>query len=104
MLNADTCWETCADGFITSGEVCDDNNTINLDGCNSACTVETGWTCTPAFVSTCRGICGDGMVKPGEICDDGGTDNSTDCLANCMGPAPGYSCSSGSPTSPSICF
>ena len=103
MLNADTCWETCADGFITVSENCDDNNTLNGDGCSETCVVEGGWTCTNTFVSTCKGICGDGMVKPGEICDDGGLDNSTDCLSTCMGPVPGYTCTSGTPTTPSLC-
>lgn len=40
------------------------------------------------------------MVKNGEVCDDG---NLGGCLSNCTGPTPGYSCTSGSLFTPSIC-
>jgi cysteine-rich repeat protein len=35
-----TCGPTCGDGiFIPSAEQCEDNNTVNGDGCSSTCTV-----------------------------------------------------------------
>ena len=38
---------TCGDGVIQGiTELCDDNNTLNGDGCASDCIIiETGWTC-----------------------------------------------------------
>jgi len=41
------CREICGDGFRFSdeGNICDDGNNINGDGCNSDCEVEEGWTC-----------------------------------------------------------
>lgn len=41
------CREICGDGFRFSdeGNICDDGNNINGDGCNSNCEVEEGWTC-----------------------------------------------------------
>lgn len=38
----------CGDGFITTGEACDDGNTNNGDGCSSTCTVEPYFTCNPS--------------------------------------------------------
>ena len=35
----------CGDGVIGSGESCDDGNTVNGDGCNASCNVETGFIC-----------------------------------------------------------
>lgn len=62
---------------MTPSEGCDDQNTNNLDGCSSTCTIEAGWNCynTPN-PSTCIPICGDGMNVLGEICDDGGNDGT----------------------------
>ncbi len=37
---------TCGNGRIETGEVCDDNNTNNSDGCSNSCEVETGYTCS----------------------------------------------------------
>ena len=48
----------------TSG-YCDDNNSINGDGCNSTCKVESGWNCTLGDMSTpssCIDKCGDGKI------------------------------------------
>ena len=29
----------CGDGFLVSGEECDDGNTVNFDGCSSVCLI-----------------------------------------------------------------
>jgi cysteine-rich repeat protein len=36
----------CGNGVLDDGEVCDDGNAINEDGCSNSCQVEHGWTCT----------------------------------------------------------
>jgi len=46
----------CGDGNIDAGEVCDDNNTTNCDGCKGDCT-------------RLDNICGDGIVECGEVCE-----------------------------------
>lgn len=47
----------CGDGVINAGETCDDDNTVNGDGCDSSCQVE---------------FCGDGIINNvNEVCDDG---------------------------------
>lgn len=36
----------CGNGVLNAGEACDDADTTSGDGCSSACTVETGYTCS----------------------------------------------------------
>lgn len=47
----------CGDGLLGIGEECDDGNTVNSDGCSSACLVEPNHNCTNNVVaipvSTC---------------------------------------------------
>ena len=38
-----------------------------------------------------------------EICDDGVLNDNQGCTTDCLSVLPGYSCTSGSTTSPSIC-
>ncbi|MFY1826098.1 Ig-like domain-containing protein [Myxococcus fulvus] len=62
----------CGDGFVDSGEVCDDGNRVAGDGCRADCQgVE---------------VCGDGLVDSaaGEQCDDGGTTPGDGCDAECQ--------------------
>ncbi|WP_426749800.1 Ig-like domain-containing protein [Myxococcus sp. Y35] len=62
----------CGDGYIDSGEVCDDGNRVAGDGCRADCQgVE---------------VCGDGLVDSvtGEQCDDGGTTPGDGCDAACQ--------------------
>ncbi|WP_223750200.1 Ig-like domain-containing protein [Myxococcus sp. XM-1-1-1] len=62
----------CGDGFVDSGEVCDDGNRAAGDGCRA----------------DCQGleVCGDGLVDSaaGEQCDDGGTTPGDGCDAECQ--------------------
>lgn len=62
---------TCGDGTVTAPETCDDNNVTPGDGCDTACQVETGFSCD-GNPSTCSAVCGDGMIAGTEQCD--GTD------------------------------
>jgi len=91
----------CGDGHIDSGEVCDDGNGNNNDGCSSTCQVEAGWTCTTTNPSVCTllPVCGNGTVEGSEACDDGDTDSGDGCSAACTVES-GYTCTG---TSPSVC-
>lgn len=50
----------------------------------------------------CTVICGDGIQIVPESCDDG-TLNNEGCNPTCSGSLVGWTCSSGTPNSPSIC-
>ena len=56
----------CGDGVIDSGEICDDRNQINGDGCSDECVVEFGWECFDE-PSICERI---QVGVPGEICPE----------------------------------
>ena len=58
----------CGNGSPDPGELCDDGNLNNGDGCDSNCT-PTG--------------CGNGLVTIGEVCDDGNLSNGDGCDSNC---------------------
>jgi cysteine-rich repeat protein len=63
------CQPRCGDGDINvDGEVCDDGNDIDGDGCDSDCS-ETG--------------CGNGILTGDEVCDDGNAVESDGCDTNC---------------------
>ena len=63
----------CGDGVIEGGEVCDDSNTVDDDGCSSNCIPE---------------VCGDAILEnngvfPDEECDDGNTTDDDGCQGDC---------------------
>jgi cysteine-rich repeat protein len=62
----------CGDGNIDAGEVCDDNNTIDGDGCSANCMSD----------ETCGNNVTDAIT--GEVCDDGNTVDGDGCSADCM--------------------
>lgn len=78
---------TCGDGVIDSGEVCDDGNAANGDGCNAACAVEPEFVCT-GMPSVCRGDRdGDGVANVDDNCPDVSNGNQTDADGNAIGDA-----------------
>ena len=84
----------CGDGVVSSGEACDDGNTIAGDGCSADCnTVEKGYTCPPSGgkCSVAVVLCPNAKLDPGEECDDGNAASSDGCSSNCK-VEPGYIC------------
>src|SRR6187549_3107484 len=63
--------DVCGDGVVDEGEVCDDGNTAEDDGCSPTCQREE-----PA-----RPRCGDGALDAGEACDDSNTADGDGCSA-----------------------
>ena len=59
----------CGNTFVDPGEVCDDGNTVDGDGCNSTCTSDES--------------CGNGIVDVFEECDDGNLVDGDGCSAVC---------------------
>jgi cysteine-rich repeat protein len=66
----------CGDGNVDAGEVCDDGNDVNGDGCDANCTLTP-----PPPPPPC---CGDGHVDAGEECDDGNTTDGDGCSSVCL--------------------
>ncbi|HJQ83305.1 MAG TPA: DUF4215 domain-containing protein [Candidatus Binatia bacterium] len=89
----------CGNGTSDPGEVCDDGNRLNEDGCDANCR-PTGCgngmpTCPEecddgnavdgdGCDSNCTGTrCGNGIVTAGEDCDDGNTASGDGCSSSC---------------------
>jgi MYXO-CTERM domain-containing protein len=88
----------CGDGKLGAmGEICDDGNASNGDGCSATCQIEPGWQCA-GEPSVCTPICGDGLIVGDEGCDDKNLVSGDGCSAACV-IEPGYSCSG----QPSVC-
>jgi cysteine-rich repeat protein len=90
----------CGDGVRNqSGELCDDGNVIDGDGCDDNCTptgcgngiVTAGEECDDGNAASGDGCdvdctltrCGNGIVSIGEECDDGNAVDGDGCDANC---------------------
>lgn len=65
----------CGNGSREQGEMCDDGNTNNYDGCSNYCRL-TGSTC------------GNGILDSGEQCDDGNNSSSDTCTNICQTSTP----------------
>lgn len=75
----------CGNRRSEPGEVCDDGNEADGDGCAADCrTIEEGWSC-PAAGTCVRGEeCGDGNRGSSEECDDGNLLDNDGCSAECV--------------------
>uniref|UniRef100_A0A7S0F111 LNR domain-containing protein n=1 Tax=Hanusia phi TaxID=3032 RepID=A0A7S0F111_9CRYP len=59
------CSANCGDGIRTLQEECDDNNTRNMDGCDSVCKQEVGFTCTQGGLGSRANM----TITPGSCLD-----------------------------------
>lgn len=89
----------CGNGLRDEGEVCDDGNTVDGDGCSKDCrlpecgdgVVDAGEDCDDpdmaedgACTPACKlPVCGDGFDGPGEDCDDGNDVETDECTSVC---------------------
>ncbi|MEK7643435.1 MAG: DUF4215 domain-containing protein [Patescibacteria group bacterium] len=64
-----SCRPQCGNGTLNVGEVCDDDNRVDGDGCDANCNIEKG--------------CGNGIVEDDEECDDGNRVDSDACSNHC---------------------
>ncbi len=89
-------------------EACDDNNTVNSDGCTSTCAAtENGWSCTaPMFgKTTCTAICSstNPWVVGTYTCSQANSANGDGCDSNCQTEA-GWICNNTNTGSFSTCY
>ncbi len=80
----------CGDGHLDYGELCDDGNDQDSDGCSSECRVEEGYRC-PVVGADCE-QCGNGVVESTEQCDDRNRDNGDGCDDACFIEDGGWVC------------
>eukprot|EP00743_Colponemidia_sp_Colp-15_P001740 GILK01001900.1.p1 GENE.GILK01001900.1~~GILK01001900.1.p1 ORF type:complete len:2319 (-),score=355.75 GILK01001900.1:247-6408(-) len=95
----------CGDGIVMGMEQCDDNNTLNGDGCTTACQIQAGYVCyynATLARSVCYTGCGDGFKAGNEDCDDGNQIDGDGCSSTCVAQ-PGYVCVGGSPYTKDVC-
>lgn len=95
----------CPNGIKESGEACDDNNAVALDGCSATCTIETAspaWNCTGTTPTVCT-RCQNNKYEPSnsEGCDDGNNINGDGCSQTCTVET-NYICTT-TVGSPSVC-
>eukprot|EP00286_Rhodomonas_abbreviata_P000778 CAMPEP_0181288152 /NCGR_PEP_ID=MMETSP1101-20121128/175_1 /TAXON_ID=46948 /ORGANISM="Rhodomonas abbreviata, Strain Caron Lab Isolate" /LENGTH=1090 /DNA_ID=CAMNT_0023392245 /DNA_START=88 /DNA_END=3357 /DNA_ORIENTATION=- len=100
LCNIIICRAACGDNVLEVGEICDDGNLENGDGCSDVCREECGFKCifegdqnsanqtnatqTPVFGrSVCSTTCGDGVLAATESCDDGNKENGDGCDDSC---------------------
>lgn len=94
-LQISTCVE-CGHGTPNFGKQCDDNNSVDGDGCSSTCQAEHGFNCDGI---SCVSVCGDKKIAAGrEYCDDGDIVNGDGCSSLCT-IEHGYTC----PTEGQLC-
>lgn len=84
----------CGNGLLEPGEVCDDGNTADDDGCSGDCAdVDLDYDCSKIGEECVRVvICGDGVLQGEEACDDGNTKEDDGCAADCSAVEDGYVC------------
>lgn len=80
-LPPDTEGAVCGNGAQESGELCDDSNTADGDGCSPTCTVEAGWQCP--YPDVACSFCGDDQITGVETCDDGNAIGGDGCSGEC---------------------
>ena len=67
-----SCRFECGNSVLNMGEICDDGNRVNADGCDDTCQLE----------------CGNGVVEGAEECDDGNAISGDGCSARCVDERP----------------
>lgn len=83
----------CGDGVLSAGELCDDDNTDDGDGCSADCSrVEDNFVCVRAGEDCVRVVtCGNGRIEGPETCDDRNANADDGCSSSCE-IEPGWVC------------
>ena len=65
----------CGNSVVDPGEICDDGNSIDGDGCSSTCSIDGYAPRGPH--------CGDATTDDNEECDDGNVESGDGCTSTC---------------------
>ncbi len=84
----------CGNGEREEGELCDDGNTDDDDGCSADCLdQDPNYDCSnPGTACLIIAICGNGVLEGDEVCDEGEEYQTEGCSASCDAVADGWAC------------
>ncbi|MBN2718899.1 MAG: DUF4215 domain-containing protein [Deltaproteobacteria bacterium] len=91
----------CGNGELEQGELCEDGNAEDDDGCSANCQIQDPKYDCSNIGSACKVIstCGNGVLEGFEACDEGAENVTDGCSADCetvtdgwFCPRPGRSC------------
>jgi cysteine-rich repeat protein len=84
----------CGNGALEAGELCDDQNTDDDDGCSADCAAQDPeYDCSkPGEPCVDLVVCGDSQLEGDEACDDGNEADDDGCAADCSVVEAGFAC------------
>ena len=96
--------QNCAANVQTAADLSCGLRTLDLDGCDTGCGLEAGWSCVnPTDCKLLKTVCGDGIKAGNEQCDDGNTSDGDGCQRTCLLTSDAWACeTAGQPCRP-IC-
>lgn len=92
--DSNTTVSVCGNGLLEEGELCDDGNAADSDGCAGTClTQDTEYDCsTPGIPCIRVAVCGNGVLEGSEACDEGDAYRTEGCAINCDAVTSGWTC------------
>lgn len=92
--DSDTVLPVCGNGRLETGELCDDGNVLDSDGCYGNClNQDTDFDCSvPGQACIKVAECGNGILERAEACDEGTNNKTEGCSATCDAVTDGWSC------------
>jgi fibro-slime domain-containing protein len=83
----------CGNDSLEAGELCDDGNTEDDDGCSADCREsDPDYFCAEGQGCVRVVTCGNGVIEGDEVCDDGNEVSDDGCAAACDEVESGYAC------------
>ncbi len=87
----------CGNSELDPGEICDDGNKTDGDGCSAVCNIEPGYICETVGESCKKdeeyvNLCGNKVIDADEACDDGNAVDGDGCSSDCRSIESGYKC------------
>ncbi len=84
----------CGNGELEPGELCDDGNTDDDDGCAGDCaSQDPDFDCSiPGEACVDTVVCGNGVLEGDEVCDEGEGNRTDGCAEDCGEISDGWIC------------
>ena len=84
----------CGNGQLETGELCDDGNNRDGDGCAADCATQSAdYDCSKVGeLCVDQVVCGNGRLEGSEVCDDGNDSSGDGCTLDCAVIEAGFGC------------